>query len=202
MFTGIVTALGTVREVQPIGGGHDMRVVIGVAPAFLAEPATALGASICCSGVCLTVVRLGADEFAVDASAETLARTTLGLWRPGSRVNLERSLRVGDELGGHIVAGHVDAVAEVLEAKPENASVRWRFRLPDGLARHVASKGSVALDGVSLTVNEVEGDDFGVNIIPHTAAHTTFGTLQPGDRVNFEVDTLARYVARLVEYQK
>lgn len=201
MFTGIVTALGTVREVQPIGGGHDMRVSIGVAPAYLAEPAAVLGASICCSGVCLTVVRLGSDEFAVDASAETLARTTLGGWRPGSRVNLERSLRVGDELGGHIVAGHIDAVAEVLEANPENASVRWRFRVPDGLARHVASKGSVALDGVSLTVNEVGPDSFGVNIIPHTAAHTTFGTLQPGDRVNFEVDTLARYVARLTEFR-
>ncbi|WP_353213183.1 riboflavin synthase [Rhodovarius sp.] len=201
MFTGIVTALGTVREVQPIGAGHDMRVLIGVAPGFLANPATELGASICCSGVCLTVVRLGADEFAVDVSAETLAKSTLGGWRAGARVNLERSLRLGDELGGHIVAGHVDAVAEVLEARPENASVRWRFRVPGGLARHVASKGSVALDGVSLTVNEVEGDGFGVNIIPHTAAHTTFGTLQPGDRVNFEVDTLARYVARLLEYR-
>ena len=201
MFTGIVTALGTVREVQPIGAGHDMRVLIGVAPGFLATPPTELGASICCSGVCLTVVRLGADEFAVDVSAETLAKSTLGGWRAGARVNLERSLRLGDELGGHIVAGHVDAVAEVLEARPENASVRWRFRVPGGLARHIASKGSVALDGVSLTVNEVQGDDFGVNIIPHTAAHTTFGTLQPGDRVNFEVDTLARYVARLLEYR-
>ena len=201
MFTGIVTALGTVREVQPIGAGHDMRVLIGVAPGFLAAPPTELGASICCSGVCLTVVRLGADEFAVDVSAETLAKSTLGGWRAGARVNLERSLRLGDELGGHIVAGHVDAVAEVLEARPENASVRWRFRVPGGLARHIASKGSVALDGVSLTVNEVEGDDFGVNIITHTAAHTSFGTLQPGDRVNFEVDTLARYVARLLEYR-
>jgi len=201
MFTGIVTALGTVREVQPIGAGHDMRVLIGVAPGFLAAPPTELGASICCSGVCLTVVRLGTDEFAVDVSAETLAKSTLGGWRAGARVNLERSLRLGDELGGHIVAGHVDAVAEVLEARPENASVRWRFRVPGGLARHIASKGSVALDGVSLTVNEVEGDDFGVNIIPHTAAHTSFGTLQPGDRVNFEVDTLARYVARLLEYR-
>ena len=201
MFTGIVTALGTVREVQPIGGGHDMRALIGVAPAFLTEPVTTLGASICCSGVCLTVVRLASDEFAVDISAESLARTTLGTWRQGSRVNLERSLRLGDELGGHIVAGHVDAVAMVLEATPENASVRWRFQVSDGLARHVASKGSVALDGVSLTVNEVGPDSFGVNIIPHTAAHTTFGTLQPGDRVNFEVDTLARYVARLVEFR-
>lgn len=201
MFTGIVTALGTVREVQPIGGGHDMRVVIGVAPEFLAKPETALGASICCSGVCLTVVRLADDEFLADASAETLAKTTLGRWRPGSRVNLERSLRLGDELGGHIVSGHVDGVARVVSATPENASVRWRFRAPEGFARYVAQKGSVALDGVSLTVNEVEGEEFGVNIIPHTAAHTTFGILQPGDPVNFEADTLARYVARQLEFR-
>lgn len=201
MFTGIVTALGTVREVQPIGAGHDARFVIGVAPAFLAEPETAIGASICCSGVCLTVVRLGADEFAVDASAETLARSTLHRWRVGGRVNLERSLRLGDELGGHLVAGHVDGVAEVVAATPENASVRWRFRAPPGFAPLVAPKGSVALDGVSLTVNEVEGDVFGVNIIPHTTSVTTFGTLQPGDHVNFEADTLARYVARQLEFR-
>lgn len=200
MFTGIVTALGTVREVQPIGQGHDQLLVIGVAPGFLAEPQpAALGASIACSGVCLTAVQLGADFFAVQASAETLSRTTLGGWKPGSRVNLERPLRVGDELGGHLVAGHVDGLAEVLSATPENASVRWRFRAPRALARYVAPKGSVALDGVSLTVNEVEGEEFGVNIIPHTASVTTFGTLQPGDRVNFEVDTVARYVARLQE---
>jgi riboflavin synthase len=199
MFTGIVTDLGTVREVQPLGGGNDMRLVIGTSPAFLAQPApAAIGASICCSGVCLTAVQLGGDWFAVDASAETLSRTTLGTSHPGSRVNLERSLRLGDELGGHLVSGHVDGVAEVLSAEPENASVRWRFRLPAGLARFVAVKGSVAIDGVSLTVNEVDGDVFGVNIIPHTAAVTTFGTLQPGGRVNIEIDTLARYVARLV----
>jgi riboflavin synthase len=201
MFTGIVTALGTVREVQPQGGGHDARFVIGVAPEFLAQPETAIGASICCSGVCLTVVRLGTDEFVVDASAETLSRSTLGGWRAGHRVNLERSLRVGDELGGHIVSGHVDGLAEVLSAVPENASVRWRFRAPEGFAAYVAPKGSVALDGVSLTVNEVDGAVFGVNIIPHTASVTGFGTLQPGDRVNFEVDTLARYVARQLEFR-
>ncbi|MBX9701686.1 MAG: riboflavin synthase, partial [Acetobacteraceae bacterium] len=142
-------------------------------------------------------VELGGDWFAVDASAETLSKTTLGALRPGSRVNLERSLRLGDELGGHLVSGHVDGVAEVLAAEPENASVRWRFRLPRGLHRFVAPKGSIAVDGVSLTVNEVDGDVFGVNIIPHTAAVTTFGTLQPGARVNIEIDTLARYVARL-----
>jgi riboflavin synthase len=200
MFTGIITALGTVREVQPLGGGHDMRVILGTAPEFLAQPVPAvLGASIACSGVCLTVVQLGGDWFAVDASAETLSKTTLGGWRPGSRVNLERALRLGDELGGHLVSGHVDGVAEVLAAAPENASVRWRFRLPGDLHRYVAAKGSVAIDGVSLTVNEVDGQSFGVNIIPHTAAQTTFGTLQPGSRVNIEIDTLARYVARLRE---
>jgi riboflavin synthase len=219
MFTGIVTDLGTVREVLPIGvppdgardgardsagpgRAHDMRLVIGTSPAFLADPAPAvIGASIACSGCCLTAVELGGDWFAVDASAESLSKTTLGLLKPGSRVNLERSLRLGDELGGHLVSGHVDGVAEVLSAVPENASVRWRFRLPRGLHRYVAPKGSIAIDGVSLTVNEVEGPPencvFGVNIIPHTAAVTTFGTLQPGSRVNIEIDTLARYVARL-----
>ena len=198
MFTGIVTDLGTVREVQPIGGAYDMRLVIGTAPAFLAEPAPAVvGASIACSGCCLTAVQLGGDWFAVDASAETLSKTVLGRARAGSRVNLERSLRIGDELGGHLVAGHVDGVAEVLSATPENASVRYRFRLPPGLSRFVAVKGSLAIDGVSLTVNEVYGDVFGVNIIPHTAAVTTFSTLQPGSLVNIEIDTLARYVARL-----
>jgi len=206
MFTGIVTDLGTVRDVLPIGtgptGAHDMRLVIGTSPQFLAQPAPAvIGASIACSGCCLTAVDLGGDWFAVDASAETLSKTTLGLLGPGSRVNLERSLRLGDELGGHLVSGHVDGVAEVIAAVPENASGRWRFRLPLGLGRFVAPKGSVAVDGVSLTVNEVEGPPeacvFGVNIIPHTAAVTTFGTLQPGGRVNIEIDTLARYVARL-----
>lgn len=200
MFTGIITALGTVREVQPIGGGHDMRVVIGVSPEFLAEPQpVVLGASIACSGVCFTAVRVGADEFALDASAETLSRTTIGGWVPGTRVNLERSLRLGDELGGHIVSGHVDGVAEVVSAEAENASVRWRFRLPPGLERFVATKGSVAIEGVSLTVNEIDGQVFGVNIIPHTAALTTIGTLRPGSRVNIEIDMLARYVARLRE---
>ena len=203
MFTGIVTALGTVREVQPIGGAHDLRLVIGVSPEFLAKPEPAvIGASIACSGVCLTAVQIAGDSFSVDASAETLSKTTAGSWKVGSRINLERALRLGDELGGHLVSGHVDGVAEVLEATPENASVRWRFRAPPGLGRFVAPKGSVALDGVSLTVNEVDGAVFGVNIIPHTSAVTTFGTLQPGDRVNLEVDTLARYVARMLEFRE
>ncbi|RYJ00966.1 MAG: riboflavin synthase [Acetobacteraceae bacterium] len=198
MFTGIVTDLGTVRDIQPLGEGNDMRLVIGTSPAFLGEPAAVIGASIACSGCCLTAVQLGGDFFAVDASAESLSKTTLGRLVAGSRINLERALRMGDELGGHLVSGHVDGVAEVLSEVPENGSVRWRFRLPPGLSRFVAEKGSVAIDGVSLTVNEVDGDVFGVNIIPHTAAVTTFATLQPGGFVNIEIDTLARYVARLV----
>ncbi|WP_372618767.1 riboflavin synthase [Falsiroseomonas sp.] len=202
MFTGIVTDLGTVREVQPIGGGHDHRLIIGTSPGFLADPPVALGASICCSGVCLTVVDLGGDWFAVEASAETLSRTTLGGWAPGARVNLERSLRMGDELGGHLVAGHVDGTAEVVSATPENGSVRWRFRAPRALAPYIAPKGSIAIDGCSLTVNDVAGDEFGVNIIPHTTSITTFGLLQPGGRVNLEIDMMARYVARLREYQR
>ncbi len=203
MFTGIVTDLGTVREVQPIGAGNDMRLIIGTSPAFLAQPApAAIGASIACSGVCLTAVQFGGDWFAVDASAETLSKTTLGGWRPGTRVNLERPLRVGDELGGHLVSGHVDGTGEVLSAAPENGSVRWRFRAPLALAPYIASKGSIAIDGVSLTVNDVDGEVFGVNIIPHTATVTTLGTLQPGSRVNLEIDTMARYVARLREYQR
>jgi riboflavin synthase len=200
MFTGIVTALGIVRELQPIGSGLDLRLVVGCAPEFLAIPRAAeIGGSIACSGVCLTAVELGGDWFAAQASAETLARTTLGGWKPGTRVNLERPLRLGDELGGHLVSGHVDGVAEVLSATPENASVRWRFRAPSSVARYIAEKGSVALDGVSLTVNEVKGQDFGVNIIPHTASVTTFAVLQPGGHVNIEADTIARYVARLHE---
>jgi riboflavin synthase len=203
MFTGIVTDLGTVREVLPIGGGHDHRLVIGTSPGFLAAPApVVIGASIACSGTCLTAVELGGDWFAVDASAETLSKTTLGGWRQGTRVNLERPLRVGDELGGHLVAGHVDGTGEVVSATPENGSVRWRFRAPVELAPYIAPKGSIAIDGVSLTVNDVDGEVFGVNIIPHTATVTTFGTLQPGSRVNLEIDTMARYVARLREYQR
>jgi len=135
----------------------------------------------------------------VDASAETLSKTRLGAWTAGSRVNLERSLRMGDELGGHLVSGHVDGVGKALSATPENGSTRWRFQVPHALARFIAAKGSVAVDGVSLTVNEVDGDIFGVNVIPHTAAVTGFGTLAPGDPVNIEIDMLARYVARLTE---
>ncbi len=199
MFTGIITARGTIRALTPLGAGRDMRLVIGGAP-WAAGDAPAIGASIACSGCCLTVVALGADWFAVDASAETLARTTLGHWTVGSGVNLERSLRLGDELGGHIVSGHVDAVGESVEAVPEHGSVRWRFRVPPGLARFIAEKGSVAVDGVSLTVNAASDDGFSVNIIPHTAAVTGFGALRPGEAVNIEIDMLARYVARLAGF--
>jgi riboflavin synthase len=197
MFTGIITALGTVRAIQPIGGGKDMRLEI--AAPWSDTGSIALGASIACSGCCLTAVEVKADGFAVDASAETLACTTLGEWRVGSRVNLERSLKIGDELGGHMVSGHADGVGEALSAVPENGSTRWTFRVPGSLARFIAVKGSVAVNGVSLTVNEVTADTFGVNIIPHTASVTGFGSMKPGDKVNIEIDMLARYVARLAE---
>ena len=199
MFTGIVTGIGTVRALSPIGAGTDMRLVI--ATPWVETAAIPVGASIACAGCCLTAIEVGADWFAVDASAETLSKTTLGGWRPGSRLNLERPLRVGDELGGHIVAGHVDGLGTVVSVQPEHGSSRWVFRVPEPLARFIAPKGSVAIDGVSLTVNEVERTTFGVNIIPHTAAVTTFGDLRPGDPVNIEIDTLARYVARLQEWR-
>ena len=197
MFTGIITAPGIVRTIDPIGGGKDMRLEI--ATPWPDTASIAIGASIACSGCCLTAVALANDYFTVDASAETLARTTLGSWVVGSRVNLERSLKVGDELGGHIVSGHVDGVGEAVSATAENGSTRWLFRVPRALSRFIAEKGSVAVDGVSLTVNHVEGDMFGVNVIPHTASVTGFGTLRPGDKVNIEIDMLARYVARLAE---
>jgi riboflavin synthase len=204
MFTGIITALGTIRAITPIGDNRDMRLVIAVPPAFLNNPSqgqAALGASIGCSGCCLTATDFTPDSFAADASAETLAKTTLGAWRVGTQVNLERSLKVGDELGGHLVSGHVDGVGTATSKTPENASIRWRFRVPSNLAKFIAAKGSVAIDGVSLTVNDVADDTFGVNIIPHTAAVTRFGTLSPGDPVNIEIDMLARYVARLAEFR-
>jgi riboflavin synthase len=198
MFTGIITGLGEVRAITQLGAERDMRLVIGTPwPDTAAIP---LGASIACSGCCLTAVELGADWFAVDASAETLSKTTLGQWSVGTRVNLERPLRIGDELGGHIVSGHVDGVGEVIGMAPEGGSVRWSFRVPGALARFIAPKGSVAVDGVSLTVNEVGRDTFGVNIIPHTAAMTRFGQIRLGEAVNIEIDTVARYVARLSEF--
>lgn len=201
MFTGIVTDVGRIERLEDRG---DLRVRIATR---YAPEGIALGASIACDGVCLTVVDRGPAPggtwFDVDVSAETLDKTGIRAgrtaWAPGRRVNLERALRVGDELGGHIVSGHVDGVAEVVALTPEGDSLRVRFRAPAPLARFIASKGSVALNGASLTVNEVEGAEFGVNFIPHTRAVTTWGDVEVGDRVNLEIDTLARYVARLGE---
>ncbi|MCK0169118.1 riboflavin synthase [Jannaschia sp. S6380] len=197
MFTGIVTDMGTVRALDRRG---DLRARIGTA---YDTDGIDLGASIACDGCCLTVVDRGTDAnggwFDVDVSAESLARTALGAWTEGRRVNLERSLRVGDELGGHIVSGHVDGVATIVSITPEGDSMRFRFEAPPALARFIAPKGSVALNGTSLTVNEVDGAIFGVNMIPHTQAVTTWGTAAPGNAVNLEIDTLARYVARLAE---
>jgi riboflavin synthase len=198
MFTGIVTGLGEVRSITPLGEGTDMRIVIATPWPDTAE--IPLGASIACSGCCLTAVELGPDWFAAEASAETLSKTTLGQWVVGSRINLERPLKVGDELGGHIVSGHVDGVGRVIAATPDHGSTRWSFDVPVELARFIAPKGSVAINGVSLTVNEVEGTTFGVNIIPHTSQVTNFGLLAVGDAVNIEIDTVARYVARLREF--
>ncbi|HEV2550169.1 MAG TPA: riboflavin synthase [Stellaceae bacterium] len=192
MFTGIITDVGRVRAVVPSG---DTRFTIATS---YDNAEIALGASVGCAGVCLTVIDKGPGWFAVQASAETLSRTTLGGWREGTAVNLERALRLGDELGGHIVSGHVDAVADIVERRPEGDSLRFSFEVPAAYERAVAPKGSVALDGVSLTVNEVEGRRFGVNIIPHTQAKTTFREARVGDRVNLEIDMLARYVARLL----
>ncbi|MDE8344348.1 MAG: riboflavin synthase [Acidocella sp.] len=202
MFTGLITGVGTVREVLPIGQGRDARFVIAVPPTneWAAINAVKLGASIACSGCCLTVIERGDDWFAVEVSAESLGLTTLGTWQPGTKINLEGSLKLGDELGGHLVSGHVDGLAKVIEITPENGSTRWRFELPVALAKFVAPKGSIAINGVSLTVNEVDGVCFGVNIIPHTAQHTNFATLAVGNDVNIEIDMLARYVARLREF--
>jgi riboflavin synthase len=201
MFTGIITDIGEILGVEARGDLHAR-----IACAYPAE-SIALGASIACDGVCLTVVERGREGerswFAVDISAETVAKTNIRhgrtAWAPGRRVNLERALRVGDELGGHIVSGHVDGTAEILAARDEGESTRLTFAAPEALARFVAPKGSVALNGTSLTVNEVEGARFGVNLIPHTKGATTWGEARPGDRVNIEIDTLARYVARLKE---
>jgi len=193
MFTGIITDIGRVRNIKPRG---DTRFEIETAY----DTATIeIGASIACSGACLTVVDKGDDWFAVDVSAETLARTNLGAWKQGTPINLERSLRLGDELGGHIVLGHVDGVGSLASVAPEGDSLRFRFEVPPELRSFVAQKGSITVNGVSLTVNEVDGASFGVNIIPHTQQMTTFGKMAAGDRINLEVDVLARYVARLNE---
>jgi riboflavin synthase len=199
MFTGIVTDVGEVLAVKPRAEGlHRLKIACRYDRASIVD-----GASIACNGVCLTVVGAGEEDgrtwFAADAAAETLAVTTAGEWRHGRLLNLERALKVGDELGGHIVAGHVDGLAEVVARVDLPDMARFVLRAPPALGRLIAPKGSVALDGVSLTVNEVDGDDFSVLIIPHTLQVTTFGALHKGNLVNLEVDPLARYVARLLE---
>ena len=193
MFTGIITDVGRIVAVEPRGDlrlriqcGYDMERVD-------------LGASIACSGVCLTVVDKSADGFAVDVSAETVSRTAADMWSEGRRLNLERSLKLGDELGGHIVTGHVDGVGAVIAAEPVGDSRRIVIDAPDELARYIAAKGSITVDGVSLTVNGVQGTCFDLNIIPHTAAQTTLGDLEGGRRVNLEIDILARYIGRMLE---
>ena len=199
MFTGIVSDIGTIETVEVRG---DTRVVVSTDY----DTATIdLGASISCSGVCLTVVDLGPSWFAVDVSGETLSRTAQGQWTEGRRLNLERALKLGDELGGHIVTGHVDGVAEVLGVRPDGDSKRIGFRLGAELAPFVAPKGSITIDGVSLTVNEVgdeqDGTHFAINVIPHTQAETTLGELEPGQAVNIEIDVLARYLQRMEVYR-
>ena len=194
MFTGIIQAIGTLARSEPRGG--DLRLHIDCDTLDLAG--VARGDSIAVSGACLTAIELGAHRFAADVSRETLACTTLGALRVGDAVNLEKALRVGDALGGHLVAGHIDGVGHVLEVREDARSQRWRFAAPAELARYIASKGSVCIDGVSLTVNEVDGASFGVNLIPHTVAMTTFGQRRPGAAVNLEVDLLARYVERML----
>ena len=191
MFTGLITDIGVVLVLERDG---DLRVRIRTS---YDTQAIEIGASIASEGVCLTVVALGVDWYEVQVSRETASRTNIGTWKPGRRVNLERPLQVGDELGGHIVSGHVDGTAEVVAAVDEGTSRRLQLCASDKLARFIASKGSVALNGVSLTVNEVSGNRFGVNLIPHTLKVTTWGETKVGDRVNLEVDILARYVARL-----
>lgn len=197
MFTGIITDIGTVLALEQRG---DLRARIGTS---YDVDGIDIGASIACDGVCLTVIALGRDPqpwFDVEISAETVSKTNLAHWALGKRLNLERALKVGDELGGHIVSGHVDGVADVIAMADEGDSTRITLRAPLDLARFVAPKGSVALNGTSLTVNEVDGRDFGINLIPHTKEATTWGLIAVGDRVNLEIDTLARYVARLQEW--
>ena len=197
MFTGIVTDIGEVLETERRG---DLRARIGTG---YDVDGIDIGASIACDGVCLTVIALGTapkNWFDVEISAESLSKTNIDNWVPGKRINLERALKVGDELGGHIVSGHVDGLAEVVGLRPEGDSLRVTFRAPHALAGFIAPKGSVALNGTSLTVNEVEGVDFGINFIPHTQKATTWGGVKLGDRVNLEIDTMARYVARLREW--
>lgn len=199
MFTGIVSDIGEIVSVDPGGKEGDRRFVIATKHDMTP---IAIGASIACSGCCLTVIEKKAGQFAVEVSAESLDKTHLGDWTVGSRLNLELSLKLGDELGGHLVYGHVDGVGRIVSVTPEGGSVRFVFEAPPEVARFVAAKGSIAIDGISLTVNEVDDNRFGVNVISHTQAVTTLGQARVGQRVNLEVDMLARYVARLLEHQK
>jgi len=194
MFTGIIQSVGRVRAIEPRGG--DVRLFVATGDLDLSD--VELGDSIAVSGCCLTVVALQAGEFAADVSNESLSLTTLGKLGNGDSVNLEKALRLADRLGGHLVSGHVDGVGTVVSVRPDGRSQRWTFEVPTGLARYIAHKGSVTIDGTSLTVNEVEGTRFGVNLIPHTVEHTTFAQRRAGDAVNIEVDVVARYVERLL----
>jgi riboflavin synthase len=197
MFTGIISDIGTVAARD--GGRFTIR-------SGYPAPSIGLGASIACDGACLTVTAIeparAGSTYTVDVSNETLAKTTLGEWHAGRRINLERALKAGDELGGHMVSGHVDGVARVVAIRPDGGSLRFTIEAPADLARYIAPKGSVALDGISLTVNEVDGARFGVNIIPHTLTHTTLSDKKPGSALNLEVDVFARYVARALEYRR
>lgn len=194
MFTGIIQAVGRVARLEPRGG--DVRLHVDTGTLDLAD--VALGDSIAVSGACLTAVARGGHGFAADVSNETLSLTTLGALKPGAPVNLEKALRLADRLGGHLVSGHVDGLGKVAAITPDARSQRWSFEVPAALARYIAAKGSVCIDGVSLTVNEVAGTRFGVNLIPHTVEHTAFHARRTGDAVNIEVDLIARYVERLI----
>jgi riboflavin synthase len=198
MFTGIVSDIGEVVAVEPRGALRRVRIACSYP-----SDSIALGASTACAGICLTAVGIGRDGdrtwFEVDVGAETLARTTAESWRPGTRLNLERSLKIGDELGGHMVSGHVDGVARIIARSAFDAMARFELEAPVDLAKYIAEKGSVALDGTSLTVNSVAGACFSILLIPHTLAVTTWGERKEGDRVNLEVDQMARYAARLIE---
>jgi len=197
MFTGIVTDIGHVRSVSVTGAGDGEGRRFEIATNEALDTVT-IGASIACSGACMTVVDKGHDWFCVEVSAESLSKTTLGTWQNGTRMNLERAMRLGDELGGHMVSGHVDGVGELVSRTSDGDSQRLAFSLPQALTKFIAAKGSVTIDGASLTINEVEGNAFTINVIPHTQKATTLGTLEIGDKVNLEIDMLARYVARLL----
>jgi riboflavin synthase len=194
MFTGIIQSVGRIARLEPRGG--DVRLTVDTGSLDLSD--VQLGDSIAVGGVCLTAVTLDAKGFAADVSNESLSLTTLGKLKPGDGVNLEKALRLADRLGGHLVSGHVDGVGKVVSIVPDGRSQRWGFEVPPSIARYIAAKGSICIDGTSLTVNEVQGNRFGVNLIPHTVEHTTFASRRVGDGVNLEVDVVARYIERLL----